>query len=96
MTNTMNKVRMGKRIPIPKDSLVYGLISDRRQQQESKKDKDYDDLLSRLMNAQDSSMAGSGTSNRATSNGKMPDKRVRDEVMTIFIAGHDLDIFSKS
>jgi cytochrome P450 len=71
------------------DSLVYGLISDRRQQQESKMDKGYDDLLSRLMNVQDSSMAGSTTSNGATSNGKMPDKQVRDEVMTIFIAGHE-------
>ena len=71
------------------DSLVYGLISDRRQQQESKNDNGYEDLLSRLMNAQDSSMAGSATSNGATSNGKMPDKQVRDEVMTIFIAGHE-------
>ena len=45
------------------DSLVYGLISDRRQQQESKMDKGYDDLLSRLMKAQDSNMAGSAAPN---------------------------------
>ena len=83
------KVRGAREAKKELDSLVYGLISDRRQQQESKKDKGYDDLLSRLMNAQDSSMAGSATSHGATSNGKMPDKQVRDEVMTIFIAGHE-------
>jgi cytochrome P450 len=86
------------------DSLVYGLISDRRQQEESDNEKKYDDLLSRLMQAQESNTADhvshNGVSSRSTSptsptsptsisNGKMSDKQVRDEVMTIFIAGHE-------
>lgn len=72
------------------DSLVYGLISDRRHQQESD-NKGYDDLLSRLLQAQDSKLAGPGSpdSAQSSSNGKMSDKQVRDEVMTIFIAGHE-------
>jgi cytochrome P450 len=76
------------------DSLVYGLIADRRrrtQQQESDDDdKGYDDLLSRLLKAQDSA-ADVATPNSAQSsrNGNMSDKQVRDEVMTIFIAGHE-------
>ena len=73
------------------DSLVYGLISDRRRhQQEPDDNKGYDDLLSRLMQAQDSNLTGSGPPNSAqSSSGKMSDKQVRDEVMTIFIAGHE-------
>jgi cytochrome P450 len=70
---------------------VYGLISDRRRQQESD-NKNYDDLLSRLLQAQDSNnSAGPISSNSAqsSSNGKMSDKQVRDEIMTIFIAGHE-------
>src|SRR5919106_1758425 len=62
------------------DSLVYGLISDRRRQyeQEESDNKNYDDLLSRLMVAQDSNVAGSATSDStqsSTSNGKMSDKQ---------------------
>ena len=71
--------------------MVYGLIADRRtQQQESDDDKGYDDLLSRLLKAQDSA-ADVATPNSAQSppNGNMSDKQVRDEVMTIFIAGHE-------
>lgn len=80
------------------DSLVYGLISDRREQEESGSNKRYDDLLTRLLQAHDSNarLAGpdgaSSTSrlaSRSTSYGKMSDKQVRDEVMTIFIAGHE-------
>ena len=75
------------------DSLVYGLISDRRQQEESDYDKRYDDLLSRLMQAQESNTADHVSHNdvpsTSTSNEKMSDKQVRDEVMTIFIAGHE-------
>ncbi len=70
------------------DSLVYGLISDRRQQEESDNDKRYDDLLSRLMQAQESNIADhvshNGVPSTSTSNEKMSDKQVRDEVMTIF------------
>ena len=75
------------------DSLVYGLISDRRQQEEPDNDKRYDDLLSRLMQAQESNIADhvshNGVPSTSTSNEKMSDKQVRDEVMTIFIAGHE-------
>ena len=75
------------------DSLVYGLISDRRQQEESDNDKRYDDLLSRLMQAQESNTADhvghNDVPSTSTSNEKMSDKQVRDEVMTIFIAGHE-------
>src|SRR5919108_1438045 len=75
------------------DSLVYGLISDRRrhQQQEKSDNKRYDDLLSRLVEAQDSNLAGHASlgSAQSSANGKMSDKQVRDEVMTIFIAGHE-------
>jgi cytochrome P450 len=76
------------------DSLVYGLISDRRQQEEPDNDKRYDDdLLSRLMQAQESNIADHVGHNdvlsTSTSNEKMSDKQVRDEVMTIFIAGHE-------
>jgi len=80
------------------DSLVYGLISGRRQQEESGSEMRYDDLLSRLMQAQESNTANHvsnngipsmSTSPTSTSDGKMSDKQVRDEVMTIFIAGHE-------
>jgi cytochrome P450 len=80
------------------DSLVYGLISDRRQQEESGSDKRLNDLLTRLLEAQDSnpqattmstSSTSTSTSMSTSTNGKMSDKQVRDEVMTIFIAGHE-------
>jgi cytochrome P450 len=74
------------------DSMVYGLISDRRRRQQEESDnKRFDDLLSRLLEAQDSNLAGPASldSAQSSSNGKMSDKQVRDEVMTIFIAGHE-------
>ena len=79
------------------DSLVYGLISDRRQQGESNSDKRYDDLLTKLLEAQDSDASQVRPSNATSTStamsiptdGKMTDKQVRDEVMTIFIAGHE-------
>ena len=74
------------------DSMVYGLISDRRRnQQEGSDNKRFDDLLSRLLEAQDSNLAGPASldSAQSSSNSKMSDKQVRDEVMTIFIAGHE-------
>jgi cytochrome P450 len=80
------------------DSLVYGLISDRRQQEESGSDKRLNDLLTRLLQAQDSnpqattmstSSTSTSTSMSTSTNGKMSDKQVRAEVMTIFIAGHE-------
>ena len=104
MGQVLNKIPI---LPAPKrarearkklDSLVYGLISNRRQQEESGNEMRYDDLLSRLMQAQESNTANHVSNNDIpstsmspipTSNGKMSDKQVRDEVMTIFIAGHE-------
>jgi cytochrome P450 len=68
------------------DSIVYQLIADRRRRQKQSpndngKSHD-DDLLSRLMEAQDSDSPDNNQE-------KMSDKQVRDEVMTIFIAGHE-------
>jgi cytochrome P450 len=68
------------------DSIVYQLIADRRRRQKQSpndngKSHD-DDLLSRLMEAQDSDSPNNNQE-------KMSDKQVRDEVMTIFIAGHE-------
>src|SRR5919199_340143 len=72
------------------DSLVYRLISDRRHSQKTD-NENYDDLLSRLLQAQDSNPDGLSSLNSTQSppNGDMSDKQVRDEVMTIFIAGHE-------
>lgn len=55
------------------DQVVYRMIADRRQSTE-----DRGDLLSILLHAQD---ADDGTG--------MTDRQVRDEVMTIFMAGHE-------
>jgi cytochrome P450 len=102
--HVLNKIPI---LPAPKrareakkelDSLVYGLISNRRQQEESDNNRRYDDLLSRLMRAQESNttdhvshngISSKSTSPTSTSDEKMSDKQVRDEVMTIFIAGHE-------
>jgi len=54
------------------DTVVYGIIRNRRQQQE-----DVGDLLSILLNAVDE-------------NGqRMDDKQLRDEIMTLLLAGHE-------
>ncbi len=78
------------------DELVYGLIRQRREAIQSKINS-YDDLLSRLLQAQDNgksssrgTTASAGTgSNFDSSSPGMSDKQARDEVMTIFIAGHE-------
>lgn len=75
------------------DKLVYGLIKERRQRPESNV-KSYDDLLTRLLQAQDSAEYGPDTGNKRTSgpasaSSGMSDMQVRDEIMTIFIAGHE-------
>ena len=56
------------------DRVVYGLITDRRAT-----GKDTGDLLSMLLLAQDSDGDGSG----------MSDKQVRDEALTLLLAGHE-------
>ena len=74
-----------ERLPVPKlrrarmararlDAIIYGMIADRRPAR-----ADHGDLLSMLLAAQDE---------RATAGG-MTDVQVRDEAMTIFLAGHE-------
>lgn len=55
------------------DEVIYALIADRRGHED-----EYHDLLSMLMQVQDE---GSGA--------KMDDRQLRDEVMTLFLAGHE-------
>src|SRR5919202_3721853 len=73
------------------DSIVYQLIADRRRRQKQSpndngKSHD-DDLLSRLMEAHDSDSPNNNQE-------KLSDKQVRDEVMTIFIAGHETTAYA--
>ena len=56
------------------DAIVYGLIAERR-----RNPGDRGDLLSMLLLAQDEEQGGTG----------MSDAQVRDEAMTIFLAGHE-------
>jgi cytochrome P450 len=56
------------------DKIIYGLIAERR-----KSPGDRGDLLSMLLMAQDDEGDGGG----------MTDRQVRDEAMTIFLAGHE-------
>jgi cytochrome P450 len=73
------------RLPVPKirrarlargrlDAIVYRMIADRRAS-----GRDHGDLLSMLLSAQDEENGGAG----------MTDQQVRDEAMTIFLAGHE-------
>jgi len=55
------------------DAIIYGMIAERR-----KSHRDHGDLLSMLLSAQDEEAAGG-----------MSDQQVRDEAMTIFLAGHE-------
>ena len=56
------------------DAIIFGMIADRRQ-----RPADRGDLLSMLLLAQDEEAGGAG----------MSDQQVRDEAMTIFLAGHE-------
>src|SRR5471032_1810439 len=73
-----------ERLPVPKlrrarmararlDAIIYRMIADRRAS-----GRDHGDLLSMLLNAQDEDEGGG-----------MTDQQVRDEAMTIFLAGHE-------
>ncbi len=55
------------------DSIIYGIINERR-----KSGEDTGDLLSMLLQAQDEE-----------SGGRMTDEQVRDECLTLFLAGHE-------
>jgi cytochrome P450 len=71
------------------DKLVYSLIKERRKGFESNI-KSYNDLLTRLLQAQDSTVENmTSASDTSRSFSRMSDIQVRDEVMTIFIAGHE-------
>jgi cytochrome P450 len=74
-----------ERLPLPRmrrsrlsraklDAIVYGLIRERRATK-----RDHGDLLSMLLAAQDDEDRGRG----------MTDVQIRDEAMTIFLAGHE-------
>src|SRR3954469_10396286 len=73
-----------ERLPVPKlrrarlararlDAIIYRMIADRRES-----GRDHGDLLSMLLAAQDEDDGGG-----------MTDRQVRDEAMTIFLAGHE-------
>jgi cytochrome P450 len=98
------KVRGVRKAQKELDTLVYELIGDRRRKVRTESgDKNYeydddDDLLSRLLQAQDNTDSAADTTTTAittsksesgTTGKKMSDLQVRDEVMTIFIAGHE-------
>ena len=62
------------------DSIVYNIIKEHRKKLDKGDDKEsHDDLLLTLLQAQDEE-AGIG---------RMTDEQLRDEVMTIFLAGHE-------
>jgi cytochrome P450 len=74
-------------LPVPKlrrarvaraqlDAIIYGMIAERR-----RSGRDHGDLLSMLLSAQDEEAEGAA--------GRMSDVQVRDEAMTIFLAGHE-------
>ena len=64
----------GRRARAELDRIIYGMIAERRRHPE-----DRGDLLSMLLMAQDLEGDGAG----------MTDRQVRDEAMTIFLAGHE-------
>jgi len=65
--------RRFKRAKETLDSVIYGIINERRRTGEQK-----DDLLSMLLTAQDEDGGGG-----------MSDQQVRDECLTLFLAGHE-------
>lgn len=67
-------VQRGKAARARLDAIIYGLIALRR-----RNPGDRGDLLSMLIMAQDEEQGGKG----------MTDRQVRDEAMTIFLAGHE-------
>jgi cytochrome P450 len=71
------------------DKLVYSVIKERRKGFESNIES-YNDLLTRLLQAQDSTVENMTSANDTSGSfSRMSDMQVRDEVMTIFIAGHE-------
>jgi cytochrome P450 len=68
------KLRRSRQARVRLDRIVYGMIDERR-----RAPGDRGDLLSMLLLAQDEEAGGRG----------MTDEQVRDEAMTIFLAGHE-------
>jgi cytochrome P450 len=66
--------RRSKKARAELDAIIYGMIDERRNNP-----RDRGDLLSMLLLAQDEEADGAG----------MTDQQVRDEAMTIFLAGHE-------
>lgn len=67
-------IRRSRRARADLDALIYGMIAERRRHP-----SDRGDLLSMLLMANDDEAGGAG----------MSDEQVRDEAMTIFLAGHE-------
>ncbi len=67
-------LRKSRRARARLDAIIYGMIAERRTSR-----RDHGDLLSMLLLAQDEEAGGAG----------MTDIQVRDEAMTIFLAGHE-------
>jgi cytochrome P450 len=67
-------LRRSRRARADLDAIIYGMIAERRNSP-----RDRGDLLSMLLMAQDKEGDGTG----------MTDRQVRDEAMTIFLAGHE-------
>jgi cytochrome P450 len=64
------------------DDVIYGVIGQRRRQEE-----DTGDLLSLLLRVQDEEERGEGSPGGRGRG--MTDRQLRDEIMTLFLAGHD-------
>jgi cytochrome P450 len=84
-----------ERLPVPKlrrareararlDALIYRLIAERRAS-----GRDHGDLLSMLLDAQDDPATRSNDDVGGNQTPFMTDLQVRDEAMTIFLAGHE-------
>jgi cytochrome P450 len=67
------QMRRARRSRATLDAMIYAMIAERRAS-----GRDHGDLLSMLLNAQDEDDGG-----------VMTDRQVRDEAMTIFLAGHE-------
>ena len=85
------KLRRARAARAQLDAIIYGMIAERRQSR-----RDHGDLLSMLLSAQDEEAEGAGgppslgdTRSRIGAAGLMSDEQVRDEAMTIFLAGHE-------
>jgi cytochrome P450 len=70
------KLRRARAARAQLDAIIYGMIAERR-----KSSLDRGDLLSMLLSAQDEEAEGAAR--------RMTDEQVRDEAMTIFLAGHE-------